>query len=109
MKFSTILIIVGIVIAVLGIGIAVMNNVQANDSHANSVQTNNDQIGKDKYKPQLVNLEKAAHAADNAYMDKPQIPTVNPVMLLLIGLAAVIVGIYDSRRIPSTEEEKPPG
>ena len=84
MKFSTILIVVGIMIMIAG-GIVFMNTTNTHDA-------------------KKTGLAAIAESANNAYMDKPQQPLNTPMMIIFIGIVAVIVGAYDSRRTPSIEK-----
>jgi len=102
MKFSTILIIAGIIIMIIG-GIVLMDNVQEDDIHKNNVQINNGQgNGEDRFKPHLVDLDDATQRANN--LGKPRLPAVNPVMVFFTGIVMLVVGVYDARRTPSTEK-----
>ncbi|MFA5729816.1 MAG: hypothetical protein WC938_01090 [Candidatus Paceibacterota bacterium] len=96
MKLSIILIVAGIVIAIIG-GIVLMNNAQEDNVRIGNIQTNKGQVsGEDRFKPQLVDLDAATQAANNA--GKPRLPAANPIVVFFIGVVMVIVGVYDAYR-----------
>ena len=99
MKNSTILIIVGIAIAVLGIGIAIMNTAQTDDKPAVSTVSGIERTSQ--------MLEKKIHQQGNSGTMIPSVPT--PMIIIIFGMVVLAAGVYDSRHTPSIGNVQRPG
>ncbi|MFZ2390547.1 MAG: hypothetical protein WAW15_01885 [Minisyncoccales bacterium] len=97
MKNSTILIIVGIAIVVIG-GIVFMNTAQVEDNKSTTSTTSG--------------IERTSKILENDLQQRtsraviPSIPT--PMIIIVFGIVVLAAGVYDARRTPSIEK-KPPG
>lgn len=94
MKNSTILIVVGIIIMIVG-GIVFMNNEQTKNSAA----------------PKKGSVESAYEAVklyDSPSKGQGQ-PLSVPVIMLAFGAVALIAGFYDARHKPTPGNIQPPG
>lgn len=99
MKNSTILIVVGTAIAVLGIGIAIMNTAQADDKPVVSTVSGIERTSQ--------MLEKKIHQQGNSGTMIPSVPT--PMIIIIFGVVVLAAGVYDSRRTSSIKKENSPG